>query len=354
MIESGSISDCSEFIHDTYLGNGSHIFAIDSPDFPVSVRSGVISSGLSARQIADISYEFASTQREVLGKIIPVLPEDLDARLIYLPISEVSAFSVTQGGRYIVVVTAGIYDLLRTHSVNSILANRIESLVHKTKKTIPEAQKMMRILNLCTVLFVTKKLSGLLLTEDYACQNIIEAGWRIAEVSLLFVILHEFGHAHYAKLSDEQKELFSNDIQLHVNEELTKTKIEEFYADRFALSCLNPELSGPFIYASLVFFVIRAFIEAAGAVRGESHPLAVNRIWFLLRNCQLNADSYDNWASKILRQIDIIDSFKKDFEQLFGTSAVSALDELAVYAPLQIKKNKNEWLKIIKELGEMG
>lgn len=350
MITGALSEDCESFLQNTQGNSTSHIIAADSPDFPIAIRSEVLASGMSPKQLSQLSQDFVASQRQALGKIIPNLPDSLNARLIYLPITPVAAFAVADKNSHLVVITSGLYDLLRSHSINSVFIERMEKSPIQTGELFTEAEKIVKILNLCTVLFMSKRLPSPLFIEEHINDDIVQAGCRLAEVSLLFVILHEFGHAHFKTLCPEQISEFGQNIQLKIPEQLTETKIEEFFADAFALGCLDKDLSGPLIHASLVFFVVRAFVEASDMAGSDSHPLAINRIWQLINCCDPAAQNYHSWTSGILRQMETTTEFNTDITELYGNQPKAALDELAVYAKTQIDTNKASWLATLSTL----
>jgi len=58
MIEAASMAECNTFIHDALANNVSHTFAVDSPDFPISIKRGLVATRLSARYCSHEIQEY--------------------------------------------------------------------------------------------------------------------------------------------------------------------------------------------------------------------------------------------------------------------------------------------------------
>lgn len=352
MLRAASVEDCQQFLNSTqasennsFQANISNIIASDSPDFPLAIRHQILSHNISPKLLNDISKEFVRVQTQALGKIVPQFPDSVNASLIYLPIMSISAFAIRQQQTHLVVITEGLYELLRAHSVNSLFADRFEKQQRHEQLQRQEIEKIIKILNLSCILFMSGRLPEPIRIERHIAEDIVAAGYRLAEVALLFVILHEFGHVHFWQQSPAEITHFEHAIQIHTQEEITQTKIEEFYADAFVLTCLTEELAGPMIHASQVFFTIRAFIEACDLTAGDNHPLAINRLWHLIQRFESQAESYQSWKKGIIQQHQITASLHNNLTVLLGDEPGKALDELAVYAQTQITEHGSKWLE---------
>jgi hypothetical protein len=331
VLEPVSLDDCRHLFSETGSTSASSLFSANSPDFPDAVRREILLSRCSPEEIAKLSALFVEDRTQALGKIQPVLPDSLKTSLLFVPTSKVSAFAVAGKNGYVALTTAGLYDLLRAHCVNSVWSACLDRIEKKLGTSLASARAVEEYLHLRSILFLAGR-GTIPLIEDAVSVEVRNVGWRLAEASLLFIVLHEYGHAHYARMDGGDKDAFANSICLRVKEELTATKVEEFFADRFALDCFSPELVGPMLHASTVFFSLRGAIEAAGFAQGQSHPLALNRLWALSECARDKIDSqkYKKYAvgSQLMnmeRMWSAMTSFRGDGSE----SLLKRLTELA-------------------------
>jgi len=327
VLEPVSLKDCKYLLSETDSISASNLFSVTSPDFPDAVRREILLSKCSPEEIAKLSALFVADRTRALGKIRPALPESLKASLLFVPSSKVAAFAVPGKAGYVMLTTAGLYDLLRAHCVNSVWSTHVDRLEKRLGVPLTSARAVEEYLNLRSILFLAGR-GTIHLIEDAVSEEVRNAGWRLAEVALLFIVLHEYGHAHYALMNEEDKAVFASSLRLRVMEELTATKIEEFFADRFALDCFGSELAGPIAHAAVAFFSLRSAIEAAGFARGNSHPLALNRLWALSERARSKMGNKDYKMDPVESQLMNMERMWSSTASLRGDSSDSLLKRL--------------------------
>lgn len=255
------------------------IFPAQSPDFPARARAA-IGDRVTPAEAVRLSELFVSDRLRALGRIRPSIPDAAAARLLFLPVPEPTAVATASRDGYLALVTLGLVELLRTHGTASVWAGRLADLEQRLGEPLVHARRVRDYVNLRTLLYFCGH-PPLLELEEVVAPDVRRMGQVVSEVACLFVILHEYGHAYYGTLTRAERGTFARRIQLARPEPMNPWK-EEFFADQFALRCVEPAVMGPLVHASLLFFSIQAFAEAHGLAESDRHPRATNRLAALI------------------------------------------------------------------------
>lgn len=332
-IEAATREDCQDLLQAEGPGSGDRrdaFFAAEGHDFPASIRHRLIAGGLSGEEVAAVTRHFVDARLAALGRIRPVLPEQLRARLVFVPEAAATAFAAPWRDAHLLLITAGLFEALRAHAITSVLASRLETVERRAGTQLSFGRRAIDYLNLRSVLFLAGK-APLEPIDRMVPEEVRDGGWRIAEVATLFVILHELGHARYASLDESERAAFSSLVRLRQSELLNPSKIEELYADRFALGCFDSELSGPVIHASLVLFSLLGFLDAGGFLPGRSHPLAINRLGALIDLHDAKTTGFEARDAPA-RQLEVMEQSREVLADIRGREPAPRLGRLVMVA----------------------
>ncbi|MEM9998058.1 MAG: hypothetical protein AAF809_10195 [Bacteroidota bacterium] len=224
---------------------------------------------------------FVEERLRALGRLSPTIPSSAEARLLFLPVREPTAAATSWKNGYLALFTLGLFELLRTHATASVWAGMLANVESHLGTTLEQGRRVRDYLNLRTLLYFCGR-SSLPNLEAVVSPAVRTKGLVSAEAACLFVILHEYGHAAYGALDRSGREQFAASVRLVTPEELNSAKLEELYADRFALTCIPTAAHGVLIHASTLFFTLQAFAEEHGLARSDYHPSAKNRLAALL------------------------------------------------------------------------
>lgn len=256
------------------------MWASEGGDFPVWLRDKLAGLSITAAETQKLSEIFVADRMRSLGRIRPQLPDAVSTKLVLLPMGSAKAFAAPWNEGHIIVITLGLFELLRSHAVNSMWSETLLKVERRAQTRLTTARSTLDLLNLRSLLFLLGAMPLSSIDEDIP-REMLDGGWRVAELTTLFVMLHEVGHIHYKQLSQAEKLAWAHrhdERTLAEKEALTAGKLEELYADEFVLSCLPPELATSAVHASLVFFTLLGFLEASGFLEAREHPLAINRV----------------------------------------------------------------------------
>lgn len=318
------------------------IWASESGDFPVWLRDKLVALRITADETQRLSELFVAARIGALGRIRPVIPASVATKLVFLPVSSAKAFAVPWKEGHLVVVTLGLFELLRTHAVNSMWAARLSQVEQRLGTPLAAARATLDLLNLRSLLFLLGALP-LLQIEAGLPEEMRGGGWRAAELTTLFVMLHEIGHASYKSLSRHERDSWARGggaTNVVEEEELSEGKLEELYADDFALRCLPAELAAPTVHASLIFFTLLGYLEATGFLQAREHPLAINRLAALSSRC-------DPGASRAIQmQLRSMEQTRTKLAELRVRGVEKRLDNLVQLARLW--EEKADWRASVK------
>lgn len=302
MIQPIGLGDLTGDTLDGWAGELSGIFAVQSPDFPARIRK-TIGTDFSPHEIIRLSERFVESRLNALGTIRPSSHDSAPAKVLFLPVHEPTASATPWQDGYLAVVTAGLLELLQTHGIASVWANRLSDVERHLGQPLPLARRARDYINLRSLLYFCGH-PPLLNLSEVVPDELRDMGMRIAELACLFIILHEYGHACYGTLAKGEKDAFASRVQTQTPEELNPWKLEEFFADQYAVRCLEPGLAEPAVHASLLFFSLLAFAESHALIRSDRHPTATNRLAALIAYSAQRAGTPSAHLTPPARQLD--------------------------------------------------
>lgn len=310
MLEPINAIDCRRLETDDGKLGLKKLFSAPSPDFPGTILENQDLSRLSisSDDIVRLSTAFVEQRMAAFGGLTLEHDASFDCPVLFLPVKSVMALHYPIEDRYYCVVTLGLMELLKYHATVSVWQSQMLKLQKVFGVAFEQVSTTERFFNLRSLMFLAG-FGTLPRLEQAVTPFIRRRAAVIAEVVLTFVLLHEVGHGKYTTLGENARQRHRESISLKHEEELNASKIEELFADEYALSRFPGALQSAAIQASMTYFQLLNFLEAAGFKDGRSHPSALNRIVNLISTSSPSGDSYDEWLPILEDECNKMKSF---------------------------------------------
>lgn len=271
-----------------------------------SIKSRLLRYGVSTEQFAQLSFQFTRDRLQSWGRLYVKNDAVPQIAVAYAPTPDPYIGYGQFGAKAYMLVTLGMHELLRFHSVSSVyieLANQSDA----AKTLYPRELDMLRAyLNLSSVLFLSG--AGTLPRFEQEIPNsICQRGYRLGEAALLFLMLHESGHAAWDRLSGEEKSMFADEMLGRGLDTSNSDHVKEYYCDIFALNSTPEGAKEAMIIASQSLLNIQNYCATYGLTPSGSHPCVADRLRAMLAFSKLDRES----ASSVRRAIERANSVSK-------------------------------------------
>ena len=229
------------------------LFAVPARDLPPYIASTLAEKQLAVADVAALTDAFVQERLKRLGRLAGEPRDHPPGGVMFLPVGDVLAYHLPHEEKHYAVFSLGFFELLRYHGALSAWRSLIDSISTEIGAGLNQAETAERYLVLQGLRFLLGRSSlpdiGAVLSPD-----IRRKGDILAEAAAAFVMLHEVGHGKFAGLNEGERRAFAMTVMLARDEDLNAYKIEEFFADDYALSCFPAAARPLIIQASFVFF----------------------------------------------------------------------------------------------------
>ena len=267
------------------------------------VRQRLLRSGIDARQLSRLSEGFLQDRKTSWNRLFTPRTDQPGIEVVYTPTPEAYIGYSSEGERPFMLLTLGLHELLRYHSVVSIWSS--SELTRKWANNLKhqELDLVRAYLNLSSVLYLCGK-GPLPRIEKEVFPKIVEDGARLAEGSLLFLMLHEVGHAAWDALETCERSTFTRKLERQGFGPMEENHTKELYCDAFVFENVPKDAKGAMFLAAQGLLNIENFCVTYGLKRNTSHPTVPLRYRVMLALAELS----DDWAQSAERAIDSADT----------------------------------------------
>jgi hypothetical protein len=272
------------------------------------VRSRILKHGVTPDELSRLSASFIDERLECWGSLYQPNETLPDLELAFAPVAE-AYVGYGSGARHpVLLITLGMYELLRYHCVVSIWSSWAQTLVTRCDPAQSRDLSLVRgYLNLCSVLFLCE-IGTLPRIEAEIGKNQLDNGHRLAESTLLYLILHEMGHIAWERMSGTERHAFAAELNAKGLADVSEHHVKEHFCDVSVFNHVPEDARGAMIIASQALLNISNYCEAHNLLRHQaSHPPASQRI----RAMQLWSGCSNHWKRSIDRIVDSAESIRR-------------------------------------------
>ena len=312
------------------------LFASPSPDLPGSIREAeeLPQLSISSDEAIRLSAAFVESHVSALGKLIPRRDPELRCPILFMPIKNPLALHYPIDKSHYCVLSLGLTELLTHQSTVSVWQSQMRNLQSQLGATLEQVSLTAQFFNFRSLMFL-KGYGTLPRLEEEVAPSIRRRGAVLAQVAIAFVMLHEIGHGKYATLGTAAREHHRESIKLNYPETpFNASKVEELFADTYALSRFPSDAQGPVIQASTTFFNLLNYLEIAGFIGESTHPSSINRVFNLIHNSSAANNPSEDWLPLLEKELEKMRSFirrLREWRRQSDTEPASFFAEIEAY-----------------------